>query len=137
MCKGSREDNFFFFFTTSQSMQDLSSLTGDQTHIPLPWKHGVLATGSPGKSRMGTELYTLKTESSFRSVPSAVGTEPITRWWAPSTAELIIKIFTSLQVSSPCPSAVPCCRAEKAPLCSSTNVHADWPVPGLNFEYCP
>ena len=136
--KGAQRTTVFcFFWTTYQSMQDLRSLTGDQTHVPLPWKHGVLTTGSPGKARMGAESYTLKTETSFRSVPSPVGAEPIARWWAPRAAELIIKIFTSLQVSNPCPNAVPCCSAEKTPLCSSTNVHADWLAPGLNFEYCP
>ena len=31
-------------------MRDLSSLTRDRTHAPLCWGHGVLTTGSPGKS---------------------------------------------------------------------------------------
>ena len=42
---------FFFFLATPRGMQDLSSLTRDQT---LQWKRGVLTTGPPGKSQLST-----------------------------------------------------------------------------------
>ena len=46
--------SFFFFFNfflaMLRSLQDLSSLTRNQTHAPLQWKHRVLTTGLPGKS---------------------------------------------------------------------------------------
>ena len=38
-------------------MQDLSSLTRDQTHTPLHWKCRVLTTGSPGKSHSLLNFY--------------------------------------------------------------------------------
>ena len=60
----SRSECFFSYFlilVTSHGMQGLSSLIRDCTFTPLQWKHGVLATGPPGKSlecfaRAGTVL---------------------------------------------------------------------------------
>ena len=42
--------DFFSLLATPRGMQDLSSLTRDQTRAPRQWKQGVLTTGPPGKS---------------------------------------------------------------------------------------
>ena len=69
--------NFFFFFlATPLGMRDLSSLTRDQTGIPLQWKHEVLTTGLPGKSLEGTNLNDLQVyptpPSTFRNYIEAL-----------------------------------------------------------------
>ena len=38
-------------------MCDLSSLNRDQTHAPLQWKHGILATGPPGNAPYNVLVY--------------------------------------------------------------------------------
>ena len=42
-----------FWVSTLYSIQDLSSPTRDQPHASCKWKHGVLTTGLPGKSKQG------------------------------------------------------------------------------------
>ena len=42
-----------YYLTTSCGMQDFSSLTRDQTHTPLQWKHRVLTTRPQWKSYHG------------------------------------------------------------------------------------